>query len=83
MTVISDGASNSLRPGIDGSTARRVAELEREVIDLTRIVRELQDRNSQLVIGALTFGDLAERLNTRLLADRNRPASLIVEPDSR
>lgn len=82
MTVVNNGKSNNFRPGIDGSTARRVAELGREVTDLTRIVRELQDRNSQLVIGALTFGDLAERLNARLLADRSRPASLIVEPDS-
>lgn len=68
-----------------GELGGRVAELQHEIAALRRTITELQDRNAQLLIGAFTFGDLAERLNAQLLArhpERHQPAPTGSGPSS-
>ena len=49
-------------------------ELERRIRELEEAVRRLQEENQQLRCAARAFGDLAERLNLSLEAERRKAA---------
>lgn len=52
----------------------RIHALERTVLQLMRTLRELEEDNAHLRLSAQAFGELAERLNAVLVAERRRTA---------